>query len=515
MESIAKPPQEIELKLALDAATRGSIRRHPALAPLLEGRARTTGVVSRYYDTADRRLYESGVTLRLRRAGPRWLQTAKGDGSALAGLHQRIECEWPLAQPRLDATLLATTPWKKIFAAVAADLRPVFTTDIRRTSQALSFADGTRALICLDVGTIRAGGRRAAISEVEIELIAGDARRLYDLAQALATDLPVHVAHLSKAERGYALAGGGSFEPVRASRVPLAADIPAAKALAAVGADCLHQIGANAEGIAAGGDAEFVHQLRVGVRRLRSLLKFIVALEPSTSLAAFDQDLQWLAGVAGTARDWDVFAMETLAPITPQLTDPQLRRDLGRLKSRTTKFRAAHRTAVIAAVRSPRLTRLLLALGAMLANLAAASGTDPAVPSARTLAATTMALRDRQLRKRSKRLRQLAPPERHRARLAAKKLRYAAEFFAPLYRGTSVSRYIEALARLQTALGTLNDLATAERLLGELVPAGTSAARAAHASGIVRGWGIATAATELARADKAARRFAKIKPFWQ
>lgn len=161
------------------------------------------------------------------------------------------------------------------------------------------------------------------------------------------------------------------------------------------------------------------------------------------------------------------------------------------------------------------MTRLLLALGAMLASVAAPAGSDAAATSARTLAATTLALRDRQLRKRSKRLRQVAPAERHRARIAAKKLRYAAEFFAPLYRGTRAAGYIDALARLQGALGALNDLATADRLLDELVPAGANAARNAHAAGIVRGWGIATAAVELTRADKAARAFAKLKPFWE
>jgi triphosphatase len=515
MDSSAKPPQEIELKLALEPALLGSVRRHPAVAPLLEGRARTAGVVSRYYDTPGRRLHESGVTLRLRRAGRRWLQTVKGDGSAVAGLHQRIEYEWPLARPQLDTALLATTPWKKLFAEVAGELKPAFTTDVRRTSQSLLFADGTRAMLCLDVGTIRAGSRRGALAEIEIELVAGDARRLFDLAQALAVDLPVRVAHLSKAERGYALAGGEAFEPVRASRVPLEANVPAAMAFAAVGADCLRQIGSNAEGLAAGGDEEFVHQLRVGVRRLRSLLKFVSALDPSVSFAAFDQDLQWLAGVAGVARDWDVFAAETLGPITPQLGAPQLRRDLGRLKARVTKHRAAHRAALVEAVRSPRVTRLLLALGAMLAALATPAGHEGvASASARALATTTLALRDRKLRKRSKRLRELAPLERHRARLAAKRLRYAAEFFAPLYRGTRAPRYIEALARLQSALGVLNDLVTADRLLDELVPAGAEAARGAHAAGIVRGWGIATAAAELARADKAARAFAKLKPFW-
>jgi triphosphatase len=515
MDSSASPPQEIELKLSLEAAALARVRQHPALAPLLAGRGRTALLVSRYYDTPTRRLLAAGVTLRIRRAGTRWLQTAKGAGSATAGLHQRIEYEWPRARPQIDMALLATTPWKKTFAAVRGELKPLFATEVRRTSQPLVFADGTRATLCIDVGTVRAGTRRAPISEIEIELVSGDARRLYDVAQLLAVDLPVRAAHLSKAERGYALAGTGALEPVRASRVPLAADLSAAQAFAAVGADCLRQIGANAEGVALGGDEEFVHQLRVGVRRLRSLLKFIAELSPSALLAPLDAELQWLGRVTGVTRDWDVFAAETLAAVAAQVTQPQLRRDLGRLKARTTRLRRAQRAAVLEAVRSPRVTRMVLALGALLAGLAAEAGSGAPALSARALAQATLSTRDRQLRKRSRRLRQLAPVDRHRARLAAKRLRYAAEFFAPLYRGPRVARYIEALAHLQGSLGKLNDLATAERLLDELVPAAALSPGLGHATGIVRGWGIACAGAALARADKASRAFAKLKPFWQ
>ncbi len=515
MDSPASPPQEIELKLSLEAAALARVRQHPALAPLLAGRARTAMLVSRYYDTPTRRLLAAGVTLRIRRAGTRWLQTAKGSGSVIAGLHQRIEYEWPQARPQIDMALLATTPWKKVFAAVKGELKPLFVTEVRRTSQPLVFADGTRATLCIDVGTVRAGAQRAPISEIEIELVSGDARHLYDIAQVLAADLPVRAAHLSKAERGYALAGTGAAEPVRASRVPLASDLSAAKAFAAVGADCLRQISANAEGLAVGGDEEFVHQLRVGVRRLRSLLTFIAELSPSIPLAPLDEDLQWLGRVTGVARDWDVFAAETLATVAAQVMQPQLRRDLGRLKARTTRLRRAQRAAVLEAVRSPRVTRMLLALGALLAGIAAEAGSGEPAVSARALAEATLGQRDRQLRKRSRRLRQLAPADRHRARIAAKKLRYAAEFFAPLYRGARATRYIEALTRVQGSLGKLNDLATAERLLDLVVPVASISPGLGHATGIVRGWGIACAVAELARADKASRAFAKLKPFWQ
>src|SRR5207248_6292688 len=126
----------------------------------------------------------------------------------------------------------------------------------------LAFADGTRATLCLDAGEIRAGRKRAALTEIEIELVEGEPRRLHELALSLAADLPVAVAQASKAELGYALARPTVREPVHASKLALDADTAIGTALVQFGSDCLLQIGANAQCIAAGANGEFVHQAR-------------------------------------------------------------------------------------------------------------------------------------------------------------------------------------------------------------------------------------------------------------
>jgi len=507
-------PREIELKLATDHATLASLPRHPAVTALARGRPRRSRLVSRYYDTASRTLHDAGVALRLRRDGRRWLQTVKGPGTAVAGVHQRAEFEWRLAQPRLDHAKLATTPWQETFAKAARrHLQPLFTTDVLRTSCSLAFSDGTRATLCLDQGLIIAKSKRTPICEIEIEFIDGDVRRLTEFGLELATDLPLTVAHATKAERGYALSGAFPLRPVRAKRVPLPHDASAAAAVAAVGADCLQQIAGNAEAVAAGEDFEFVHQLRVGVRRLRSLLKLAAPLASPELTGPLAEELSWLGTTTGAARDWDVFVAETLSSITPHLETTELRRALGRLKARATRLRLAQRTAIIQAAGSPRLTRLLLALGALFAAI----GDSP--PSEANVAARSLAEREldragRRLAKRARGLRHAAPAERHRARIAAKKLRYAAEFFAPLYAKSRSEDYIDALADLQEALGTLNDLATAARLLGEVVPPDAPGRNISEAVGIVRGWIAASTVTQLGRAAKARRAFAKLKPFW-
>jgi triphosphatase len=513
MDSAAPAPQEVELKLAIDPLALPRLKRHAALLAAVAGPARSARVASVYYDTAAFDLRDAGVGLRVRRDGRRWLQTLKGAGSAVAGLYQRPEYEWPLAMPRLDHARFAATPWEKLLtkAGVGDALKPVFRTEIRRTSQPLAFADGTRALLCIDVGYVQAGRRRSAISEIEIELSAGHARPLFEFAQALAGDLPLTLAPLSKAERGYRMVAQRPPSPLRARPVPLAAGATVAQALAAIADDCLAQVGGNAEGVGAGADSEFLHQMRIGVRRLRSLIRLArgVTTEFPEPLAA---ELRWLATSLGPARDWDVFTEEVLPPIAHSF---RARRELTSIRIRAARRRAQHRASAQAAVASPRFLQLLLALGAYFADVAAAAAPPEAPPSAAAFASALLGTREQKLRKLGKRLPTATSGERHAVRIAAKKLRYAAEFFAPLFAQRRARAYIRSLSRLQSALGVLNDAATAERLLAELVPPeSTSAPRVAHAAGLARGWIAASQANGIGAVDEAWREFARRKPFW-
>src|SRR5579864_8353288 len=286
--------EEIELKLSLPAAAVAALRKHPAVVAAARGRLRTRRVVSEYYDTPGRDLATSHVALRLRRAGARWLQTVKDQGKAAGGMHRRSELEWQLATPQLDLAKLDGTPWRKLFAHRGEDFQRVFVTDIRRSELPLEFVDGTRATLCLDRGAIRAGRRRAAVSEIEVELQQGDPMRLFEFAAALVVDLPLHVVHASKAERGYALADATVPMPRRAREVELAADRTPQAALAAIGIECVAHVEANAEAMLTHDDAEYLHQLRVGWRRLRSLLKLAAPLGPADAIAPIEQELRWL-----------------------------------------------------------------------------------------------------------------------------------------------------------------------------------------------------------------------------
>jgi inorganic triphosphatase YgiF len=519
-------PAEIELKLALDAAAASraaDIARHPAVALARRGRTRTMRVVSTYYDTPDYALEKAGVSLRLRREGSRWLQTVKGPPLAADGgaLHAHDEQEWRLSRGRLDLSWLAQTPWHKVFAKAQASglLAAQFATDVVRRTVPLAFPNGTTATLAIDTGAIRSkqrNARRVPIAEIEIELENGNddgsAAPMFHLALALLDDWPLSVATATKASRGYALVRGDPDswrEPVHAGYIEFDHEGPAEAALRAIAQECARQIAANAPGLLADADPEWVHQMRIGTRRLRSCLSLIESITGPKRIAGTVAETRWLAGILGAARDWDVLADATMAPLAEALAkEPAATAGPKRLFRSVGAHRSAARKAAQEGVQSMRFQRLLLAIGALCAEPLPVAN-EEAATSARAFAEALLAERHRKLLERGVALEDGTPEERHAVRIAAKKLRYAAEFFSPPDPGKRNRAYLKALSRLQDALGDWHDAATATRLMSGV------ATKPDHATvGAVRGWTAARAAALEPELTRAWRRFAAAKRFW-
>jgi inorganic triphosphatase YgiF len=519
---------EIELKLLVAPDDLARIDRHPAVRALRRGGARRQTLETVYYDTPDGALARAGVALRLRHDGKRWVQTLKGGGHAAAGLHAREEIEWDLVGSTLNVGLLDDTPYAELFARrkVRGRLQPVFTTGFERKVRTLAFPDGTTAELALDRGAIRAGDEEAPIREAEIELKGGDPARLFALAREIARDVPVQLGHATKAERGYAL-GHGPAPPQKARVVRLDPAMTAGAALRAIASACIAQMQANEHGLHAGRDPEYLHQLRVGLRRLRSCLSLVALATSKEAVAPLADELRWLGGALGPARDWDVFMTETFPPLARRFGAAA---GLASFRACAARVRRAHDAAARDAVGSPRYTALLLALGEAFARddlpgfprPAAPAGAGGQAPSPQPIgvdarveafAAFVLGKRDRRVRKRGGDVPTATPEVRHQVRIAAKKLRYAAEFFASLYPAKRVARYVDALEDLQDILGALNDAAVVDRLLSEV--AGSGRPVAAGVDGLVRGWVAAVAQHELARFKRAWRAFEDAKPYWK
>ena len=492
---------EIELKLTMDPAHVADLRRHPLLASLAQGKPRRQRLHSIYFDTPELDLLRAGGALRLRRVGGRWVQTVKGGGSVAGGLHQRDEWEWPVQGGEPDLTLIAETSLAAIMTdKLQARLCPVFVTEFWRTAWQLRTAQGAEIELALDQGEVQAGDSRLPISEIELELKAGEAASLFEVALAIQEQVPLRVEDLSKAQRGYLLASGATPPPRTAQPVALAPQMPVAQALRRITGECLAQLQGNVAGL--GQNPEYLHQARVAVRRLRSALGVFGAQLPEAP-ADVVEELRWLMGCLGPARDWDVFVTQTLPPILEELSGNPA---LARLQADAARLREAHRLAALEAVASQRYTRLVLTLGLWLARQAEPQGEPVALAD---FAAQTLTRQHKRLCRRGKHHATLSPAERHALRIAAKKLRYAAEFFAGLYLRKRARPYLAALAALQDVLGALNDAAVTQRLLAEL------AVSRGQAAGIVSGWMACASRVQLAGLDRAWRGFVRQKVLWK
>ena len=301
---------------------------------------------------------------------------------------------------------------------------------------------------------------------------------------------------------------------MRADDADLPGKCSAGIAFASIMRSCLAQIEGNAQGLLASDDPEWIHQMRIGTRRLRACLSLLRDLAPAAALAPVADDARWLARALATARDLDVMADVTLPAILRAVGRAAPGADaLVALRRRVARQRRRARGDAREAVASTRFTRLLLATGALAAR--PRFGVDATAPAAailaspaRAFAAPVLSHRQRKLVQRGANLASADPAARHAARLAAKRLRYAAEFFAPLFPQRKARRYLAALEALQDVLGELNDASVAATLAAD------HAGPDATATATLRGWSAAQAALRAGALDEAWHHFAHARPFW-
>jgi inorganic triphosphatase YgiF len=511
---VSQNAEETELRLATSASAAAKLWKSAALRSFDGSIPRARRLVSVYWDTPDFQLRDSGLALRVRRtdAGG-WIQTLK---TASRDVDTRREYEGPLNGMQPDLQLARRHGWRgdASVLAIAQKLRPIFSTRIVRTARDVRFDDGTVAELALDRGEITLGRRQPAIRErvleIEIELMTGRASRLYELAHRLVAELPsTRLLPTSKSARGYRLLTGSPMPARHAHDV----EIPRKSSASMIGcralAESLAHVQENVERVRLTADPEGVHQMRVGVRRLR----VAAGIGREAGLPALSDklvdELRWVWKLLGNSRDADVFATETW---------PQIKREAGDGTAPTAGFEANVATLRNAthrdlrrALGSRRFQFIMLSLGwiaTLQREALAAHGRKSAGPKH---------LSRRMLSRRAKRIvdvdiDHLTDERRHRVRIDAKKLRYLAEFVAPLYARRDTRRYLRRLAAVQTALGGLNDLIAMEAWTNSAAPLTESERRlvmrmcteyaAAHVTLLNRQFATAW------------RKFGKVAPFW-
>lgn len=265
--------------------------------------------------------------------------------------------------------------------------------------------------------------------------------------------------------------------------------------------------------VLAGSDPEAVHQIRVALRRLRAILSLFRELLPEKAR----DDLRELAQVVnvplGAARNADVFCDDVLAAVVRAVPGD---RDLAVLAAAAEREREARWMKARETLRSGSFAGFISAADTMARELGSRGREEDAVLSgpAWRLAAKSLKRRHKRLRERGRHLRHMSAAERHKLRIAAKKQRYAAELFAPLFKKSRGQKYAKALARVQGALGEMNDIAGIPAQLEGLLAKEGGDAALARAAGLVLGYYQAGADAREERLRRAWRRFKTIEKFW-
>lgn len=456
---------EIELKLLLTKEQAREILQRAGEAGIAAGKPRRRLLHSVYYDTESDALKAAGIALRLRRDGRKWLQTVKANGRVASGLSQVTEVETAAPGGRLSLDIIPDAGLREdIEQRVDGHaLAPVLETRLQRTSLQLALEDGTRAELAIDDGEILASGRSGDLTEVEIELLAGDPRGLYTIARILLPEGGLTFSRYSKAARGDLLARKGYVEPPvaprKASKVEMAPETTSEAAARDILRECLDQIATNMFAVRKIEEPEGAHQLRIGLRRLRTALSLFAPVIGCKAADNLAQEAQWLGREVGRLRDTDVARDDIVVPFAarhPAETGFQpvivaLGERLRAIRQELTKT-----------LTGARAQRFLFDLSEFVETR---GWLDPAdFDQSARLAGPVADLADAAIAKRWKRttaqagdLDGLDHEQRHELRKELKKLRYATEFLSPLYPSGKTRKFVRSLRRLQAVFGDLND----------------------------------------------------------
>ena len=506
--------EETELKLSLSPAAADRILRHKGLRSLRRGRRTKRHLVSTYFDTPRHALRKGEIALRVRDNGSGREQTIKAPFRGPAGLQNFREWTVPVNGdcPNLRAVDAPAFARELCRRRYEKRLGPVFTTDFEREAVRIK-TGGTEFELAVDRGVIRAETRRGIVEEpvceAEFELLSGDPARMFDVAIELCEAYDVRLGHLTKAQRGYALARPALRpKPLKAPKIILAGEMSVGEAFNFIIGGALEHMFAN-EVPTLGGKAEGVHQTRVAMRRVRAALRAFKSILPYDKRKAFNGEFRWFQQRLAPARDWEVFLSETLPRIASAAPGQEEAVERLRRVARSERRRAVGDAA--ACLGSRRYARLLLQFERWIASVEKEGDSrvfdEPVGPFAKGVLRRTWRyfLEDRRP------LSRLPDENLHEIRKRGKKARYATQFFSSLWSGPEVLPFMELLGRFQDAMGKTNDAIVARHMLAAVKPGRIDPSLIR----LVQDWSQKRVRKCLRTAQPQWRRLGQVTPFWE
>lgn len=486
----------LDFTLPPDAAAR--LGRLPFVQAHRVGKARGAAAEIVWHDTADGAVAAAGLAVEAPRRGPRRLLRVLPAPWA----------PWHPGQPPETLRLLGATD----LPAEAGDgpLVAVAAFTGRRQAVRLMVEEGTVEAVLL-AGRLRAVAAERPVAHLSL---AGPAAAVLRVAGGIAAALPLLPSLCALAEEGRALATGSDPRPHRlgppdTSRAGTAEDA----FLRAIG-HLLEVLRQQTARIRRDGGPEAVHQARVALRRLRSLFRVFRGATDCAPLRGLDARFREVLAVLGPARDWDVF----LGGIARQVAAafPGEKRIAALLRAAAGRREAAY-GAVLEMLDAPAWRLLMLdALGILHARPWRDDAPEEARQSqgapAREFGRAILERRWQRLRRAGEDFETLDAEALHELRLDGKRLRYAAEVFAPVFGAKAGKRFLRRVAALQDGLGVANDAAVARGLARSLAAPGQ--AGRIWAVGVVEGWCEARVATHRGDAFAAWTRLGGKDRFW-
>lgn len=463
---------ELELKFAVPSYQQSVLRKNIDTKTAQQQR-----LSAYYFDTPNQDLAKKGIALRIRFEDSQWVQTLKTAGDGVA---KRVELNTVLSltgtPDTLDVSSLVPDISLITEQAVVAQLTSImpldelaqaltvqYFTDVQRTSRQIK-KNNSRIEIAYDIGKVGIGhlnSRKSAnnhgltqsdIHEIEFELLEGDPSDLIEVAKTWCKKYKLYLSTVTKAQRGSLLLANKQFaEPVKADLavLQLHKGISQFAFLQAVVNNCLVQILPNASAIAEGSpDGNLVHQLRVGIRRLRTALKHF-------KFAQDYIDPNWLMvlkqtfSLLGEYRDKEILQIKT-QPLLESVGAPHV------------EWSTAVDIMPIDAVRANDFQILLLELIGFTHLPVPADSPKAKAPVAKKLEKLFTAIAAA-----SDKFASLDTDSQHGVRKDLKSLRYVSEFAAPLFasqtngkkgkKATKLNAFLQYLEPAQDVLGEYND----------------------------------------------------------
>jgi inorganic triphosphatase YgiF len=512
-------PELADLQLLLDLSPDMVVpfRQAELLANSARRRPVTRKLRQVFWDTAGHRLGRAGMAIAVQSMGQKRTQLLRSIKQPPTGgriLHQQ---ESPLPGETLDPTRLALLPGGDPAVAMrvtAEMLMPVFALDLTRTIWRVSYGDSGLD-VTLDIGMIESAAGPVAFHQIALTVTSGPPQALYEFAQRLHRTVPVALAAHDPAQLGYRRIAEADWWPGnRDGTARFAPDMTVRQGILAIGRAATAALRATVQTMETDVEPEKIHETRVALRRLRSILSVFRATLPPFSRQALARDLGALASKLGHTRELDVFLAGTLTPLTAASGEEVALRGV-----RLTASVLRQNTAETArqAVMAPEFGILSFRLAAWFD-----AGIWPELPSAEAAALLDQPFGDyagallrkhhRKLLAAGHALRDPQAAELHMLRIQAKKLRYTAEFVRALYPARPARRYIAALKSIQDILGSINDAFVAQTLLPQMIKGDPIGARA---SGLIAGWCAADVAAARGHFAKIWKRFAATTRFWK